>query len=206
MIRSIREVITELIEESSWTVRATSLEILATRFVEGSLDDDDRTAVMEAFRFARYDAEPMVRRVLAESLKSATELPRDVLLSLARDAASVAVPILEHSRLLREDELLPIVQRGSTAHRFAIAGRRLISGRVAEALCRPGERTVLKRLVANEGAAIPEATLHWLLDRFPELPEIAEAIGRRRLLPVSVVSRLFDAIPARRVPERAARG
>ncbi|HYM01478.1 MAG TPA: DUF2336 domain-containing protein [Stellaceae bacterium] len=206
MTKNTCEVIAELIEEASWTVRATSLETLATRFVEGSLDDGERTAVMEAFRFALYDAEPMVRRVLAESLKSATELPRDVLLALARDAAAVAVPILEHSRLLREDELLPIVQRGSTAHRFAIAGRRLISGRVAEALCRPGERTVLKRLVANEGAAIPEATLHWLLDHFPELPEIAEAIGRRRLLPVSVVSRLFDAIPARRVPERLAHG
>src|SRR5579864_2117070 len=95
MTKNTCEVIAELIEEASWTVRATSLETLATRFVEGSLDDGERTAVMEAFRFALYDAEPMVRRVLAESLKSATELPRDVLLALARDAAAVAVPILE---------------------------------------------------------------------------------------------------------------
>src|SRR5579883_1561386 len=115
-----------------------------------------------------------------------------------RDTAAVAAPVLEHSRLLLEDDILPVVLRGMTAHRLAVASRKLISGRVAEALCRAGERTVLLRLLANEGAAIPEAVLHSLLDRFPDQPAIADAIGRRRILPVSVSSRLFGVIPPRR--------
>jgi uncharacterized protein (DUF2336 family) len=197
-----REIIADLIEQASWTARAKSLERLATRFAEGALEEAEWHAVTDAFRIALYDAEPLVRRVLAESVKTARDLPRDVLLALARDIAAVAAPVLEHSRLLSEDELLPIVLDGSTAHRFAMAGRRLISGRVADTLAKFGERTVIQRLVANEGAAITEATLHRLLDQFPDLPAIAEAIGRRRLLPVSIGGRLFGAWPRRGAGER----
>lgn len=188
-----REVIAKLIDEASWTERAKSLERLATRFAEGGLDEAEWHAATDAFRVVLYDAEPLVRLVLAETVKFARDLPRDILLGLARDTASVATPVLEHSRLLTEDDLLPIVQRHSPAHRFAIAGRRLISGRIAQALTAAGERAVILRLLANEGAVIAEQTLHALLDRFPDQPALGEAIARRRLLPVSVGSRIFGA-------------
>ena len=197
-----REIIADLIEQASWTARAKSLERLGTRFAEGALEEVEWHAVTDAFRMALYDAEPLVRRVLAESVKTAPGLPRDVLLSLARDIAAVAAPVLEHSRLLSEDDLLPIVLNGSTAHRFAMAARRLISGRLVDALAKFGERMVIQRLIANDGAAVSEATLHRLLDQFPDQPAIAEAIGRRRLLPVSVGGRLFGAWPRRCAGER----
>jgi uncharacterized protein (DUF2336 family) len=193
MAAPTREVIAQLIDEGSWTARAKSLERLATRFAEGGLDEAEWHAAVDAFRIALYDAEPLVRRVLAESVKLAPDLPRDILLALARDTAQVATPILEHSRLLSEDDLLPIVQRGSPAHRYAIAGRRSISSRVATALCRGGQRAVILRLLANDGAAMPESLLHALLDKFPDQPAVLEAIARRRLLPVSVGSRIFGA-------------
>ena len=192
-----REVIADLIEQASWTSRAKLLDRLGTRFAEGALEEAEWHAVTDAFRIALYDAEPLVRRVLAESVKRAPDLPRDVLLALAGDIAAVAAPVLEHSRLLSEDDLLPITLNGSTAHRFAIAARRLISSPIADVLAKFGERTVIQRLVANDGAAIKEATLHRLLDQFPDLPAIADAIGRRRLLPVGIGGRLFGAWPRR---------
>jgi uncharacterized protein (DUF2336 family) len=191
-----RDIIVRLIEESSWTERAKALERLATRFVEGRLDDGEWHTIIDAFRVVLYDGEPLVRRVLAETVKMAPDLPRDILLSLARDAAAVATPVLEHSCLLGEDDLLPIVQRGGTAHRFAIAGRRLLSGRIAAALCKPGERAVMVRLLGNGGAAIAESCLHDLLDRHGDDTGIVEAIRRRRLLPVSVSARLTAAATA----------
>lgn len=197
-----REIIADLIEQASWTGRAKSLERLGTRFAEGGLEEAEWHAITDAFRIALYDAEPLVRRVLAESVKSAADLPRDVLLALARDIATVAAPLLEHSRLLSEDDLLPIAVSGSTAHRFAIAARRLISGNISERLIKFGERTVILRLIANDGATINEATLHRLLDHYPDVPAIAEGIGRRRLLPVSIGGRLFGAWPRRSAGER----
>jgi uncharacterized protein (DUF2336 family) len=196
------EVIADLIEQASWTARAKLLERLGTRFAAGGLDKSEWHALAEAFRIALYDAEPLVRRVLAESVKAAPDLPRDVLLALARDIAAVAAPVLEHSRLLKEGDLLEIAQDGSTAHRFAIAARGLVSGRVSETLVKFGERTVIQRLIANDGATINEMTLHRLLDKFPDVPAIGEGIGRRRLLPVSVGGRLFGAWPRRSAGER----
>jgi uncharacterized protein (DUF2336 family) len=190
MAMVMRDVIAGLIEEASWTERAKSLDRLAQRFAQGGLEETEWRAIADAFRIALYDAEPLVRLVLAENVKAVSDLPRDILLALAHDMASVATPVLEHSRLLAEDDLLAIAQRHSPAHRFAIAGRRLVSARVAAALCRNGERPVILRLLANDGAAIGEPTLHELLDRFPEEPALIEAIARRRLVPVSVGSRL----------------
>jgi uncharacterized protein (DUF2336 family) len=197
-----REIIADLIEQASWTARAKLVERLGTRFSEGGLEEAEWHAVTDAFRVALYDAEPLVRRVLAESVKRAPDLPPDVLLALARDIAAVAAPVLEHSRQLGEDEILPIALNGSTAHRFAIAARPLISGHISETLIKFGERTVIQRLIANDGATISEMTLHRLLDKFQDVPAIGEAIGRRRLLPVSVGGRLFGAWPRRAAGER----
>jgi uncharacterized protein (DUF2336 family) len=197
-----REIIADLIEQASWTGRAKLLERLGTRFAEGSLPEAEWHAVTDAFRIALYDAEPLVRRVLAESVKRAPDLPRDVLLALAGDIAAVAPPLLEHSPLLTEDDLLPIARNGSTVHRFAIAARALISGVISETLVKFGERTVIQRLIANDGATINEMTLHRLLDKFPDIPAIGEGIGRRRLLPVSIGGRLFGAWLRRRGGER----
>ncbi|MGO8917264.1 MAG: DUF2336 domain-containing protein [Stellaceae bacterium] len=192
-----REVIAQLIEEASWTERAKSLERLAARFAAGSLDEAEWHGAVDAFRIVLYDAEPLVRLVLAETVKFAADLPRDILLALARDTAMVATPILEHQRLLDEDDLLAIVLRHSPAHRYAIAGRRSVSARIAAALCRNGERAVILRLLANDGAAITEQSLHALLDRFSDRPELIEAITRRRLLPVAVGIRILGLSPRR---------
>jgi uncharacterized protein (DUF2336 family) len=197
-----REIIADLIEQASWTARAKLLERLGTRFTEGALPEAEWQAITDAFRIALYDAEPLVRRVLAESVKTAPDLPPDVLLALAHDIAAVAAPVLEHSRLLSEEEILPIALSGSTAHRFAIAARSLVPGHISETLAKFGERTVIQRLIANDGATISEMTLHRLLDKFPHEPAIAEAIGRRRLLPVSIGGRLFGAWPRRTAAER----
>lgn len=192
-----RDVIVQLIEENCWTERAKSLERLATRFVEGGLGTAEWHTITDAFRVALYDGEPLVRRVLAETIKFAADLPRDILLSLARDTAAVATPMLEHSPALHENDLLPIAQRGSPAHRFAVAGRRRVSERIAAALCRHGELPVILRLLDNDGALIGEATLHELLDAFPDRPAVTEAIAHRRLLPVSVGARLLGATEPR---------
>lgn len=204
MSGATREVIIHLIEETSWTERAKLVERLGTRFSAGGLAASEWHAITDAFRVALFDSEPLVRRVLAESVKLASDLPRDILLSLARDTAAVAIPVLEHSARLNDLDLLPLVERGSPAHRFAIAGRQHMSRRIAEALCAAGERPVLLRLLSNNGAALGEAMLHALLDRFADHPEIAETIGRRRLLPVSVGARLFAHTSSRESATRPA--
>ncbi|HUH83394.1 MAG TPA: DUF2336 domain-containing protein [Stellaceae bacterium] len=198
-----QKAIAEVIEKASWTERAKSLERLARRFADDALDHAEWRAAIEAFRVVLYDSEPLVRLVLAESVKASRDLPGDVLLALARDIAMVAAPVLEHSPLLTDDDLLPMAQRATTAHRLAIAGRRGISGRLAAALCRLGERAVILRLLANDGATLTPETLDELLDHYPDDDALDAAIGRRRVLPVSIGSRRLGRARETKAPQMA---
>ena len=62
----------------NWTERAKSVERIAALYCEGELDPVTRRRVEDAFRALRYDGEDLIRRLLAECLKDAVHLPRDV--------------------------------------------------------------------------------------------------------------------------------
>ncbi len=178
------------LDHPSWIRRAMLIEQIAESYADGTLTATQRRQAEDLFRTAIYDGEALVRSVLADSLKRLTQVPRDIVLSLANDEAQVARPILRTSPLLGEDDLVPIAREGSRSHRLAIAERDALSPNVAQALCDARDPMVIRRLLANEGAALPEALLHAILDTLGDVAGIVDAMARRRLLPVSVASRL----------------
>ena len=129
-----QDILSELLDAPSWAVRAKAIERIAMRYTGKRLGEDDRHAVEDAFRIVLYDGEVLVRRVLSESLKDCSELPRDILMGLALDIAEVAQPILEHSPLLQEDDLLTILRDRSPDHAQALAQRVQLPLRVADEL------------------------------------------------------------------------
>ncbi len=134
-----RQDLLRLLEASNLAVRAKHAERLAAVYSRGALDAAGRTVAEEAFRLLRYDSEVLVRRLLAECLRHAPLLPRDIALALATDKAEIAVPFIEDSPVLGEQELLAILHDHPGPHRLAIARRRDLPERVSEALCRCGD-------------------------------------------------------------------
>ncbi len=105
MIALTRETVVKCAQEASWTARAKTIERAATRYVEGSLSPAERQAALDLIRLALDDGEPLVRRVLAESVKHARELPRDVVRAIAHDLPEVSAPFLAVSPLVADDDL-----------------------------------------------------------------------------------------------------
>jgi uncharacterized protein (DUF2336 family) len=169
------------------------LEQIAEAYADGTFGPAQRRQVEDLFRTAVYDHEPLARSMLAESLKRMTAVPHDIVLSLACDEAQVAKPILRTSPLLDDDDLVEIAREGTGAHRLAIAERDGLSARVAQALCESRDPQVIRALLANDSAALPEPLLHGILDALDNEPGIVDAMTRRRLLPVSVSNRLAHA-------------
>ena len=134
-----RQELLRLLEASELAVRAKHAERLAAVYSRGALDAVERNVAEEAFRLLRYDSEILVRRLLAECLKHAPLLPRDIALALATDKAEIAVPFIEDSPVLGEQELLAILHDHPGPHRLAIARRRDLPERVSEALGRCGD-------------------------------------------------------------------
>jgi len=134
MVAPTREFVIQFAQEQSWTVRAKTVERVATLYVEGAFEDASLQAALDLFHLAIYDSEPLVRRVLAESIKHARALPRDIVRTIAQDIPEVSAPFLAASPLLGDDELLSIARGGATVQRAAIACRPSLSARVANVL------------------------------------------------------------------------
>ena len=177
------------LDEVNWTARAKCAERVAALYCQDRLDTAERGLAEATFRLLCYDGEVVVRRLLAECLKRAPRLPRDIALSLATDKSEIAVPFIEESPSLADRDLLAILREHPGPHRAAIAGRQDLSEQVSDALCRCDDGTTATMILANHGAAVSSATLHWLLDQRPQR-SLLEAIGRRRLLPLAIGERL----------------
>jgi len=106
MFAVTRLMVLQFAQEPSWTERAKTVERVATLYAEGALGGEERAAALDLFRVALYDGEPLVRRVLAESIKRARDLPRDIVRSLARDRPDVSAPFLASSPLVVEEDLI----------------------------------------------------------------------------------------------------
>jgi uncharacterized protein (DUF2336 family) len=189
MYRLPPETFLTALDEVNWIARAKCAERVATLYCQDKLDLAERAIAEETFRLLCYDGEPVVRRLLAECLKRTASLPRDIALPLATDKSEIAVPFIEDSPSLVDRDLLAILRDHPGPHRVAIAGRRQISERVSDALCRCDDGTTTTTILANHGAAVSTATLHWLLDERPERP-VLEAIAQRRRLPLAIGERL----------------
>jgi len=179
-------------DNPSWVRRAMLVEQVATRYLVGEFTPPQRRVAEDIFRIALYDAEPLARCVLADSLKHLADVPADIIRALAQDEAQVARPVLQHSPALTDDDLVRIAREFGRSHRLAIAERSALSPRVCETLYGTRDAIVLRRLLANDNAALPEGMLHAILAGFGTVTGIVETMARRRLLPLSVLDRLAD--------------
>lgn len=186
------------VDEANWIARAKCAERVAALYCQGRLDTEERSLAEETFRLLCYDGEAVVRRLLAECLKDVADLPRDIALPLATDKSEIAVPFIADSPSLADRDLLAILRDHPGPHRIAIATRERVSEPVSDALCRCNDTTTTIVTLANDGAALAPATLHWLLDTQP-VRLIVGAITQRRVLPLTVRRRLLRPLEGRYV-------
>ncbi|MBT6430459.1 MAG: DUF2336 domain-containing protein, partial [Rhodospirillaceae bacterium] len=112
------------------------------------------------------DQFPKIRAIVSEHLKSADNVPKDIVLQLARDLETiVAAPILQFSPLLNDEDLLAIIAAGRESGALsAIAKRRALSGDVGEAVAQTLDPKAVGSLLANDSAQLREDTLDWIID------------------------------------------
>ena len=187
-----REDVVRLLEDSSEQTRVDTARKISTDFNAGDLTLSERELVQDIFRIMVHDAEIRVREALAIHLKETTDLPRDVAQALAADVESVALPILQYSEVLTDDDLIHIIGSRDQAKQVAIASRKTVSETVSSALVDTKSEEVVSALVANEGAQISEPTLTKVVEHFPDSTKVQNSMVRRAKLPITVVERLVS--------------
>lgn len=149
----------------------------------------------QIFRLLVQDTEVKIRAMLSEQLKSSRTLPRDIVLTMARDVKEVALPVLRYSEVLSEEDLIDLVRTTQDTERhIAIGGREVVTGAVASELVRLGAPEVAQTLLENGGAQITDGTLERIVSRFSGSEALMSVMARRERLPVTVAEKVAAAV------------
>lgn len=204
-----RQADTLLAQDSDIGVRC----LLARKIVGEGLDEDQRAQLWRMgftiLESLMRDSAMRVRQALADAIKFMFDAPHDVVVGLARDTeARVATPVLRHSPVLTDDDLVDIVESGAPdwAHQ-AIAARETVSERVSAALVDAGATPTVTRLLKNGEARIGEPALERIVDRAPQIEAWHAPLVNRPSLPARLaktiggfVSGPLKAVLANRTP------
>jgi uncharacterized protein (DUF2336 family) len=179
-----------LMVNPSSDARAITAEKLGNSFAAGQLSDSERALAEQIFRLMARDIEVKVRKSLSDSIKLAPNLPRDVAMQMANDVADIALPVIEASTVLTDEDLMAIIESKPAEYQVAVAARPIVSEAVSDALVATNNEAVVTRLVSNDGAVIKEETLSKVLDNFGHLESVVTPMAGRATLPVAAAERL----------------
>jgi uncharacterized protein (DUF2336 family) len=159
--------------------RAEATSALARAYLYSNLSADDLAAAEGAMIMLLDDPSPLVRRAMAEVFAASREAPRVVVHALAADQPEVALPLLERSPLLSEDDLVDLVATGQASTQLGIASRTRLSRALAAAIAEVGAAEACLALLENPDADVPSFSLDRIVERFGHHAPIRESLLAR---------------------------
>lgn len=178
------------------SVRAIAAQRICREVRSAVLTDIDRRRAHKILSHIANDVATMVRRALAVTLRNSPELPRDVAVKLIADIDNIAVPLLESSPVLTDDDLLSVLRSRAAAKVNAIARRRTITGDIVNAVIRFGDSHAVANLAANDHVVLEPEAYDEILALSQSDDLIQESLIKRQDLPPVVVEKLIAQVSA----------
>ncbi len=151
-----------------------------------------RAQTYEALETLAKDQLAEVRGVLAEALKDVVDAPADIIRALAMDLEiAVSGPVLEHSPVLTDADLIDIVSRAPANGAVgAVARRQGLSEDVADAIIGTDDVDGIADLLGNTSAQIREEALDDLILRADSVELWHAPLVARPTLPAGAATRM----------------
>jgi len=144
------------------------------------------------------DPSPLVRQAMAEVFSRSHDAPAAIVRALSLDQPSIALPILEHSPLLIDADLVDIVATGNNDTQCAIARRIHLPASVCAAIAEVGSPAAALELIENAHAELPPFSWDRIVERHGHLAAIREAMLMLEDLPaatrLALVAKLSDTL------------
>ncbi|THD50867.1 MAG: DUF2336 domain-containing protein [Bradyrhizobium sp.] len=178
--------------------RAEATRSLARAWLISDLSEDDRAAAEGALLMLLDDASPLVRQAMAEVFSRSTEAPAAIVQALSVDQPSVALPVLEHSPLLIDADLVDIVATGNCETQCAVARRVNLPASVCAAIAEVGTPAAALELIENAYAELAPFSWDRIVERHGHLAAIRESMLVLQDLPAAtraaLVAKLSDTL------------
>ena len=178
--------------------RAEATRSLARAWLISDLSEDDRAAAEGALLMLLDDTSPLVRQAMAEVFARSSEAPAGIVQALSLDQPSVALPVLEHSPLLIDADLVDIIATGNCAMQCAVARRINLLPSVSAAIAEVGSAAAALELIENANAELAPFSWDRIVERHGHLAAIRESMLVLEDLPaatrVALVAKLSDTL------------
>lgn len=149
----------------------------------------------QIFRLLVRDTELAVRSSLANYVKDSKTIPHDIVIKMARDVEEVALPILQFSEVLTDDDLMDLISAKDEVSRYlAVSRRRVVSDRISDLLIEKNHAEVISSLVSNAGAIISEPAFERIIHDHKGNEAMMQAVSQRSYLPVATVEKLISVV------------
>lgn len=163
----------------------------------GFYDQDDAEFFGGILEELAYSLERQVREGLARRIAEEERAPRQLVLRLSHDEISVSQPLLQHSPVLTEDDLVEISSTRSQDHLLAISQRMEVGIRLSSILVTRGNDHVVHHLAKNPNANMSRETIDRVADRSKSCQQIQAALIDRKDVPREVLVDLLDHVSAK---------
>lgn len=184
-----------LLNDKSSDSRIEVLNKVAEGYKERAFQPQEFMIAEQIFRLLLRDTESKVRKSLAEQFKNYDKVPRDVIVGLAKDVESVAIPVLETSKILSDADLLEIIDSSREVGKLdAIAKRDGVSERVSDALIDTNYPEVVRSLVSNKTAKISTTGFDKIITEHGKDELVHEGLVSRDNLPPALTEKLVTMV------------
>lgn len=178
--------------------RAEATRALARAFLFSDMSSDDLAATEGALLMLLDDPSPLVREAMAMVFAHSEGAPPAIVRALAADQISVALPILEHSPLMLDADLVDIVATGSAEIQCAVARRIGLPTPVCAAIAEVGTVDACLVMLDNPDAELALISLDRIVERFGHVAEVRELLLESHELPaatrLALVAKLSGAL------------
>jgi uncharacterized protein (DUF2336 family) len=178
--------------------RAEATRALARAWLVSDLSAEDRSAAEGALLMLLDDPSPLVRQAMSDVFSRSTDAPASIVQALAVDQPSIALPVLEHSPLLIDADLVDIVATGTSDVQCAIARRNNLPCSVSAAIAEVGSPAAALELIENAYAELAPFSWDRIVERHGHLSAIREAMLVLEGLPAAtraaLVAKLSDTL------------
>ena len=154
--------------------------------------DRIRDMTLKVIEKLAADSLPRVRAIVAEEIKSSSDVPKAIVDMLAHDAEiAIAAPILEYSPMLGDEDLLELIATSEVEGVLAaIAKRSGLSSDVSEAVVATLDIPAVAALLANESAQIRSDTLDRIIEHARDVEAWHQPLVLRPELSVRAIRRI----------------
>lgn len=180
--------LTKLAVESSSDKRLELMNAITDMFITDQHNKSlsEMELFGEIFTKLLKDMDKDGKMQIAEKFAHVEDTPKSFAVALIYEDAEVAAPMLQHSNVFSDDDLINVNNLTTMEHRVAVAGRDDISENVTDNLIGHGETIVLRTMCSNATAHISNKGFAHMVRHNPDDGELLALLLQRKDLPKDI--------------------